>query len=185
MIRITECVQLDLNLNPSVHEETYGYLYAKCFLLNMQSFSVWKASFYHSHIQKYYNNNIICVTSYWWRGILSIRFSWYHQIVMEFEVKPDPGAGPVRPMTRTVLVPEKAINLQFIDLWPVALISSVYVRIPTRLDTSFAREWCKWDDFSCLRVTPFRHLAGDLGSSDLRGKTLETIVWLKGIMKLM
>ncbi|KAG7264775.1 hypothetical protein CRUP_007101 [Coryphaenoides rupestris] len=38
------------------------------------------------------------------------------RIVMEFEVKPDPGAGAVRPMTRTVLVPEKAINLQFIDL---------------------------------------------------------------------
>ncbi|CAL8339416.1 unnamed protein product [Merluccius merluccius] len=38
------------------------------------------------------------------------------RIVMEFEVKPDPEGGAVQPMTRTLLVPESAINLQFIDL---------------------------------------------------------------------
>ncbi|KAJ3603309.1 hypothetical protein NHX12_031051 [Muraenolepis orangiensis] len=38
------------------------------------------------------------------------------RIVMEFEVKPDPEGGAVKPMTRTLLVPESAINLQFIDL---------------------------------------------------------------------
>ncbi|XP_004692468.1 PREDICTED: 25-hydroxyvitamin D-1 alpha hydroxylase, mitochondrial [Condylura cristata] len=37
------------------------------------------------------------------------------QILVHFEVRPEPGAGPVRPMTRTVLVPERAINLQFVD----------------------------------------------------------------------
>ncbi|XP_028742033.1 25-hydroxyvitamin D-1 alpha hydroxylase, mitochondrial [Peromyscus leucopus] len=37
------------------------------------------------------------------------------QILIHFEVLPEPGALPVRPMTRTVLVPEKSINLQFVD----------------------------------------------------------------------
>ncbi|XP_012877922.1 PREDICTED: 25-hydroxyvitamin D-1 alpha hydroxylase, mitochondrial isoform X1 [Dipodomys ordii] len=37
------------------------------------------------------------------------------QILTHFEVLPEPGAPPVRPMTRTVLVPERSINLQFLD----------------------------------------------------------------------
>nr|XP_048274757.1 25-hydroxyvitamin D-1 alpha hydroxylase, mitochondrial [Myodes glareolus] len=37
------------------------------------------------------------------------------QILTHFEVLPEPGALPVRPMTRTVLVPERSINLQFVD----------------------------------------------------------------------
>ncbi|XP_032730496.1 25-hydroxyvitamin D-1 alpha hydroxylase, mitochondrial isoform X1 [Lontra canadensis] len=37
------------------------------------------------------------------------------QILTHFEVKPEPGAAPIRPMTRTVLVPERSINLQFVD----------------------------------------------------------------------
>ncbi|KAF7468550.1 25-hydroxyvitamin D-1 alpha hydroxylase mitochondrial [Marmota monax] len=37
------------------------------------------------------------------------------QILTHFEVLPEPGAPPVRPMTRTVLVPERSINLQFVD----------------------------------------------------------------------
>uniref|UniRef100_A0A8C6RFH6 Cytochrome P450, family 27, subfamily b, polypeptide 1 n=1 Tax=Nannospalax galili TaxID=1026970 RepID=A0A8C6RFH6_NANGA len=37
------------------------------------------------------------------------------QILTHFEVLPEPGAPPIRPMTRTVLVPERSINLQFID----------------------------------------------------------------------
>lgn len=38
-----------------------------------------------------------------------------HQILMEFDVKPDPGGISVKPMTRTLLVPESVINLQFIE----------------------------------------------------------------------
>nr|XP_045366130.1 25-hydroxyvitamin D-1 alpha hydroxylase, mitochondrial isoform X3 [Camelus bactrianus] len=37
------------------------------------------------------------------------------QILIHFEVQPEPGAAPVKPMTRTVLVPERSINLQFVD----------------------------------------------------------------------
>ncbi|XP_006859563.1 PREDICTED: 25-hydroxyvitamin D-1 alpha hydroxylase, mitochondrial-like [Chrysochloris asiatica] len=37
------------------------------------------------------------------------------QILTHFEVLPEPGAAPIRPMTRTVLVPERNINLQFVD----------------------------------------------------------------------
>ncbi|XP_004700556.1 25-hydroxyvitamin D-1 alpha hydroxylase, mitochondrial [Echinops telfairi] len=37
------------------------------------------------------------------------------QILIHFEVLPEPGAAPIRPMTRTVLVPERSINLQFVD----------------------------------------------------------------------
>ncbi|KAM8800681.1 25-hydroxyvitamin D-1 alpha hydroxylase, mitochondrial [Rhynchonycteris naso] len=37
------------------------------------------------------------------------------KILTRFEVKPEPGAAPIRPMTRTVLVPERSINLQFVD----------------------------------------------------------------------
>nr|XP_011726696.1 25-hydroxyvitamin D-1 alpha hydroxylase, mitochondrial isoform X1 [Macaca nemestrina] len=37
------------------------------------------------------------------------------QILIHFEVQPEPGAAPIRPMTRTVLVPERSINLQFLD----------------------------------------------------------------------
>uniref|UniRef100_G3T696 Cytochrome P450 family 27 subfamily B member 1 n=2 Tax=Loxodonta africana TaxID=9785 RepID=G3T696_LOXAF len=37
------------------------------------------------------------------------------QILTHFEVRPEPGAAPIRPMTRTVLVPERSINLQFVD----------------------------------------------------------------------
>ncbi|XP_062058076.1 25-hydroxyvitamin D-1 alpha hydroxylase, mitochondrial [Lepus europaeus] len=37
------------------------------------------------------------------------------QILTHFEVLPEPGATPIRPMTRTVLVPERSINLQFVD----------------------------------------------------------------------
>uniref|UniRef100_A0A8C5KUI0 Cytochrome P450, family 27, subfamily b, polypeptide 1 n=1 Tax=Jaculus jaculus TaxID=51337 RepID=A0A8C5KUI0_JACJA len=37
------------------------------------------------------------------------------QILTHFEVLPEPDAPPVRPMTRTVLVPERSINLQFVD----------------------------------------------------------------------
>ncbi|KAM5288331.1 25-hydroxyvitamin D-1 alpha hydroxylase, mitochondrial [Ctenodactylus gundi] len=37
------------------------------------------------------------------------------QILTHFEVLPEPGSPTVRPMTRTVLVPERSINLQFVD----------------------------------------------------------------------
>nr|AAB86461.1 25-hydroxyvitamin D 1-hydroxylase [Rattus norvegicus] len=37
------------------------------------------------------------------------------QILTHFEVLPEPGALPVKPMTRTVLVPERSIHLQFVD----------------------------------------------------------------------
>ncbi|XP_021061462.1 25-hydroxyvitamin D-1 alpha hydroxylase, mitochondrial [Mus pahari] len=37
------------------------------------------------------------------------------QILTHFEVLPEPGARPIKPMTRTVLVPERSINLQFVD----------------------------------------------------------------------
>ncbi|XP_051026426.1 25-hydroxyvitamin D-1 alpha hydroxylase, mitochondrial [Acomys russatus] len=37
------------------------------------------------------------------------------QILTHFEVLPEPGALPIKPMTRTVLVPERSINLQFVD----------------------------------------------------------------------
>ncbi|XP_055973700.1 25-hydroxyvitamin D-1 alpha hydroxylase, mitochondrial [Sorex fumeus] len=37
------------------------------------------------------------------------------QILIHFEVQPEPGAAPIKPMTRTVLVPERTINLQFLD----------------------------------------------------------------------
>ncbi|XP_050781256.1 25-hydroxyvitamin D-1 alpha hydroxylase, mitochondrial [Gopherus flavomarginatus] len=37
------------------------------------------------------------------------------RILMQFEVKPEPEGGRVRPMTRTLLVPEKDINLQFMS----------------------------------------------------------------------
>ncbi|GAB1295640.1 25-hydroxyvitamin D-1 alpha hydroxylase, mitochondrial [Apodemus speciosus] len=37
------------------------------------------------------------------------------QILTHFEVLPEPGALSVKPMTRTVLVPERHINLQFVD----------------------------------------------------------------------
>ncbi|KAM4612609.1 25-hydroxyvitamin D-1 alpha hydroxylase, mitochondrial [Polymixia lowei] len=38
------------------------------------------------------------------------------RILMKFEVKPDPEGGVVKAMTRTLLVPESVINLQFIDI---------------------------------------------------------------------
>uniref|UniRef100_A0A8C5FBL2 25-hydroxyvitamin D-1 alpha hydroxylase, mitochondrial n=1 Tax=Gadus morhua TaxID=8049 RepID=A0A8C5FBL2_GADMO len=38
------------------------------------------------------------------------------RIVTEFEVKPDPAGGDVKPMTRTLLVPDRDVNLQFVDL---------------------------------------------------------------------
>ncbi|XP_001380742.3 25-hydroxyvitamin D-1 alpha hydroxylase, mitochondrial isoform X1 [Monodelphis domestica] len=37
------------------------------------------------------------------------------RILTHFEVRPEPGAGLIRPMTRTVLVPERSINLKFVD----------------------------------------------------------------------
>ncbi|XP_044535153.1 25-hydroxyvitamin D-1 alpha hydroxylase, mitochondrial [Gracilinanus agilis] len=37
------------------------------------------------------------------------------QILTHFEVRPEPGAGLIKPMTRTVLVPERSINLKFVD----------------------------------------------------------------------
>ncbi|XP_051272116.1 25-hydroxyvitamin D-1 alpha hydroxylase, mitochondrial [Dicentrarchus labrax] len=37
------------------------------------------------------------------------------RILMEFDVKPDPEGISVKPMTRTLLVPENVINLQFIE----------------------------------------------------------------------
>ncbi|MBN3275826.1 CP27B protein, partial [Polyodon spathula] len=37
------------------------------------------------------------------------------QILTRFEVKPEFEGSVVKPMTRTLLVPEKEINLQFID----------------------------------------------------------------------
>ncbi|NXX50788.1 CP27B protein, partial [Tricholaema leucomelas] len=37
------------------------------------------------------------------------------QILLRFEVRPEPGGARVRPMTRTLLVPEGAINLRFLD----------------------------------------------------------------------
>lgn len=37
---------------------------------------------------------------------------------MEFDIKLDPEGISVKPMTRTLLVPESVINLQFIERWP-------------------------------------------------------------------
>ncbi|KAJ8412074.1 hypothetical protein AAFF_G00143410 [Aldrovandia affinis] len=37
------------------------------------------------------------------------------QILIQFEVRPDPDGAEVRPMTRTLLVPQTDINLQFIE----------------------------------------------------------------------
>ncbi|CAL1608509.1 unnamed protein product [Knipowitschia caucasica] len=37
------------------------------------------------------------------------------RILLEFEVKPDPEGGSVKPMTRTLLVPDSNINLRFIQ----------------------------------------------------------------------
>ncbi|XP_074785510.1 LOW QUALITY PROTEIN: 25-hydroxyvitamin D-1 alpha hydroxylase, mitochondrial [Athene noctua] len=37
------------------------------------------------------------------------------QILLRFEVRPEPGGGRVRPMTRTLLVPAATINLQFLS----------------------------------------------------------------------
>uniref|UniRef100_A0A8C6SF53 Cytochrome P450, family 27, subfamily B, polypeptide 1 n=1 Tax=Neogobius melanostomus TaxID=47308 RepID=A0A8C6SF53_9GOBI len=37
------------------------------------------------------------------------------RILLEFDVKPDPTGASVKPMTRTLLVPESVINLQFIE----------------------------------------------------------------------
>ncbi|XP_054033333.1 25-hydroxyvitamin D-1 alpha hydroxylase, mitochondrial [Dryobates pubescens] len=37
------------------------------------------------------------------------------QILLRFEVRPEPGGARVRPMTRTLLVPEACISLQFLD----------------------------------------------------------------------
>ncbi|XP_074082367.1 25-hydroxyvitamin D-1 alpha hydroxylase, mitochondrial [Macrotis lagotis] len=37
------------------------------------------------------------------------------EILIHFDVRPEPGAGIIRPMTRTVLVPERSINLKFVD----------------------------------------------------------------------
>ncbi|XP_042652950.1 25-hydroxyvitamin D-1 alpha hydroxylase, mitochondrial-like isoform X2 [Tyto alba] len=37
------------------------------------------------------------------------------KILLRFEVRPEPGGGRVRPMTRTLLVPEATINLQFLS----------------------------------------------------------------------
>ncbi|XP_053907695.1 25-hydroxyvitamin D-1 alpha hydroxylase, mitochondrial [Cuculus canorus] len=37
------------------------------------------------------------------------------QILLRFQVRPEPGGRRVRPMTRTVLVPEATVNLQFLD----------------------------------------------------------------------
>lgn len=34
---------------------------------------------------------------------------------MEFDIKPDPEGISVKPMTRTLLVPENVINLQFTE----------------------------------------------------------------------
>ncbi|KAL4646211.1 25-hydroxyvitamin D-1 alpha hydroxylase, mitochondrial-like [Arapaima gigas] len=38
------------------------------------------------------------------------------RILLQYEVRPDPDGAVVSPMTRTVLVPKRAINLQFIEL---------------------------------------------------------------------
>ncbi|XP_054641351.1 25-hydroxyvitamin D-1 alpha hydroxylase, mitochondrial [Dunckerocampus dactyliophorus] len=37
------------------------------------------------------------------------------RILIEFDVRPDPKGGSVKPMTRTLLVPENVINLQFVE----------------------------------------------------------------------
>ncbi|XP_067096219.1 25-hydroxyvitamin D-1 alpha hydroxylase, mitochondrial [Osmerus mordax] len=37
------------------------------------------------------------------------------RILIQFDIKPDPDGGAVKPMTRTLLVPERDINLQFIE----------------------------------------------------------------------
>uniref|UniRef100_A0A8C3KQV8 Cytochrome P450 family 27 subfamily B member 1 n=1 Tax=Calidris pygmaea TaxID=425635 RepID=A0A8C3KQV8_9CHAR len=37
------------------------------------------------------------------------------QILLRFQVRPEPGGGLIRPMTRTLLVPEATINLQFLS----------------------------------------------------------------------
>uniref|UniRef100_A0A8V5GQK9 Uncharacterized protein n=1 Tax=Melopsittacus undulatus TaxID=13146 RepID=A0A8V5GQK9_MELUD len=36
------------------------------------------------------------------------------QILLRFEVRPEPGGGPILPMTRTLLVPSAPVNLQFL-----------------------------------------------------------------------
>ena len=44
---------------------------------------------------------------------------------MEFDVKPDPEGVSVKPMTRTLLVPENVINLQFVERWRAPLSPSL------------------------------------------------------------
>jgi hypothetical protein len=62
-------------------------------------------------VQKY-NHSIISLTP----PLMNNGCSWFLQIVTEFEVKPDPAGGDVKPMTRTLLVPDRDVNLQFVDL---------------------------------------------------------------------
>lgn len=40
---------------------------------------------------------------------------------MEFDIKPDSEGVSVKPMTRTLLVPESVINLQFVERWPTRI----------------------------------------------------------------
>lgn len=42
---------------------------------------------------------------------------FFSQILMHFNVEPAEESEPVRPMTRTLLVPERQINLRFIERW--------------------------------------------------------------------
>lgn len=44
---------------------------------------------------------------------------------MEFNVKPDAEGVSVKPMTRTLLVPENVINLQFVERWRALLSPSL------------------------------------------------------------
>ena len=62
-----------------------------------------------------HHHSIICASLYC-IALINKCCSWSLQIVMEFEVKPDPAGGDVKPMTRTLLVPDREVNLQFVDL---------------------------------------------------------------------
>lgn len=54
--------------------------------------------------------------------VLTLFFSLWFQILLHFDVKPDPSGAEVRPMTRTLLVPDREINLQFIERWVQMMI---------------------------------------------------------------
>lgn len=40
---------------------------------------------------------------------------FFSQLIRQFEIKPDPTLGELRSISRTVLIPDKQLNLHFVD----------------------------------------------------------------------